>query len=297
MSKTCIIITGPTAVGKTSLALQLAQHFNTSIISADSRQCYREMTIGVAKPTKAQLQLVKHYFIDSHSIHDTINAAIFEEYALEAANKIFSKNDVAVMVGGTGLYIKAFCDGMDAIPIIPTSIRESINSSYEKNGLGWLQEQVKHQDPLYYETGETQNPRRLIRALEVIQATGKSIRSFQSGRSNPRPFKIIKTGLQLPKEELHANIDKRVDNMMEEGLLEEVKQLLTWRHLGALQTVGYTELYNYLDGKTSIEEALSLIKKNTRLYAKRQMTWFKKDAEIKWFSPKAVTEILDHNQV
>lgn len=255
------------------------------------------MTIGVAKPSKEELQIVKHYFIDSHSIHDTLNAAVFEEYALEAVNNIFSVNDVAVMVGGTGLYIKAFCEGMDAIPTIPDSIRESINNSYQKNGLGWLQDQVQHQDPLYYKTGEIKNPRRLIRALEVVQATGKSIRSFQSGRSNSRPFKIIKTGLQLPKEELHRNIDTRVDNMMAAGLLAEVKELLPWRHLGALQTLGYAELYNYLDGKISLEEAISLIKKNTRQYAKRQITWFNKDADIKWFSPNAITEILDRNQV
>lgn len=297
MSKTCIIITGPTAVGKTSLAIQVAKHFNTSIISADSRQCYKEMTIGVAKPSKEELQSIKHYFIDSHSIHDNVNAAIFEEYALEAANNIFSEKDVAVMVGGTGLYIKAFCEGMDAIPTIPAAIRESINSSYEKNGLGWLQDQVQHQDPLYYKTGEIKNPRRLIRALEVIQATGKSIRSFQSGRSNQRPFTIIKTGLQLPKEELHRNIDTRVDKMMAAGLLDEVKELLPWRHLGALQTLGYAELYEFLDGKMSLEEAISLIKKNTRQYAKRQITWFNKDADIKWFSPNAITEILDRNQV
>jgi tRNA dimethylallyltransferase len=279
------------------MAVHLAQHFNTSIISADSRQCYREMTIGVAKPSKEELQTVTHYFVDSHSIHSTVNAAVFEEYALKAANDIFSKSDVVVMVGGTGLYIKAFCEGMDAIPAIPAFIRESINSSYEKNGLGWLQEQVQHQDPLYYQTGEIKNPRRLIRALEVIQATGKSIRSFQSGRSDLRPFKIIKIGLQLPKEALYQNIDKRVDNMIEEGLLAEVKELLPWRHLGALQTVGYSELYDYLDGKTPIQEAISLIKRNTQQYAKRQMTWFKKDADIQWYSPGAMTEILDHCQV
>jgi tRNA dimethylallyltransferase len=295
--KTCIIITGPTAVGKTSLAIQVARHFNTSIISADSRQCYREMTIGVAKPTKEELELVHHYFIDSHSIHDDVNAAVFEEYALKAVNSIFNKKDIAVMVGGTGLYIKAFCEGLDAIPTIPSSIRSSINTAYEKNGLGWLQEQVQQQDPLYYETGETQNPRRLIRALEVMQATGKSIRSFQSGRPNPRSFKIIKTGLQLPKEELHRNIDNRVDNMIERGLLEEVGRLLPWRHLSALQTVGYSELFDHLDGKTSIFDAISLIKKNTRQYAKRQMTWFNKDAEIKWFPHTGITEMIDYYQV
>jgi tRNA dimethylallyltransferase len=295
--KTIIVITGPTAVGKTSLAFQVARHFNTSIISADSRQCYREMSIGVAKPTQEELQLVHHYFIGSHSIHDQVNASVFEEYALNAANEIFTSNDVAVMVGGTGLYIKAFCEGMDFIPVIPASIRESINASFENNGLQWLQEQVQQQDPLYYETGEIQNPRRLVRALEVIQATGRSIRSFQSGLANPRSFNIIKTGLQLPKEELHRNIDHRVDNMMEQGLLEEVRGLLPWRNLSALQTVGYSELYNYLDGKTSKEKAVMLIKMNTRQYAKRQMTWFKKDTSIRWFSPGAITEIIDYCQV
>jgi len=291
--KTCVIIAGPTAVGKTAAAIEVARHFNTDIISADSRQCFKEMTIGVAKPSAGELQQVHHYFINSHSIHDDVNAAVFEQYALQAVHEIFQQHDVAVVTGGTGLYIKAFCEGLDDMPPVSMAIREAITAQYEQQGLTWLQQQVQEQDPLYYATGEIQNPQRLIRALEVKQATGTSIRTYQQGKKATRPFRIIKLGLELPKPELHERINTRVNNMMEQGLLKEVEALLPYKQLNALQTVGYSELYEYLDGKISLQQAVDQIKINTRHYAKRQMTWFRKDVAFQWFSPNAVNEMID----
>ena len=292
-TKTCVIIAGPTAVGKTAVAIEIARHFNTEIISADSRQCFTEMTIGVAKPSPFELQQVHHYFINSHSIHDDVNAAVFEQYALQAADKILQQHDVAVVTGGTGLYIKAFCEGSDDMPPVSIAIRQAITTQYEQQGLAWLQQQVQEADPLFYATGEIQNPQRLIRALEVKQATGVSIRTFQQGKKATRPFQIIKLGLELPKPELHARINARVDSMMEQGLLKEVEGLVDCRSLNALQTVGYSELFDYLDGNTSLQHAIDRIQINTRHYAKRQMTWFKKDAGMQWYSPDAVNELIN----
>jgi tRNA dimethylallyltransferase len=291
--KTCVIIAGPTAVGKTAAAIEVARYFNTEIISADSRQCFKEMTIGVAKPAAAELQQVHHYFINSHSIHDDVNAAVFEQYALQAAEKIFQQHDVAVVTGGTGLYIKAFCEGLDDMPPVSMRIRQAITTQYEQQGLAWLQQQVQEQDPLYYATGEIQNPQRLIRALEVMQATGASIRTYQQGKKVTRPFNIIKFGLELPRPRLHARINTRVDKMMEEGLLKEVEGLVPCKQLNALQTVGYTELFNYLDGNISLTQAIEQIKTNTRHYAKRQMTWFRKDTTFQWLSPDSINEVIN----
>lgn len=291
--KTCIVVVGPTATGKTLLALQLAAYFQTDIISSDSRQCFKELSIGVAKPSASELEQAKHYFINSHSIHDDVNAAVFEQYALQAAGEIFKQKDVAIMAGGTGLYIKAFCEGLDDMPKIDPAIRATIIDRFEKEGLSWLQKQVQEKDPLYYSTGEIQNPQRLIRALEVIESTGNSIRSFQKGNKVQRDFSILKIGVQLPKAELYRNIDHRVEQMLQQGLVAEVKSLQAYCHLNALQTVGYTELFDYLDGKCSLEEAAALVKKNTRLYAKRQFTWFRRDAAINWFPPTAVEDIIE----
>ena len=292
-SKTVIVIAGPTAVGKTSLAIDLAKHFHTQIISADSRQCFRELNVGVAKPTEDQLHQVKHYFINSHSIHEELNAAIFEQYALQSVESIFMHHDVAVMVGGTGLYIQAFCEGLDQIPQISPGIREKIKANYERAGLGWLQEQVRSKDPEYFETGEIENPQRLMRALEVVSETGKSIRQFQRNKKATRSFSIIKIGLQLSKEQLHSNIHHRVDEMMRNGLLAEVESLVPFQSLPALRTVGYTELFSYLEGKMPLEAAVELIKANTRQYAKRQLTWFRKDALITWIAPDERQRIID----
>lgn len=282
---TVILIAGPTAVGKTAMAIAIAKHFNTSIISADSRQCFKEMSIGTAKPSAAELAAVHHYFINSHSIQEKTDAALFENYALAAADTIFKTNNVAVMVGGTGMYIRAFCEGLDAIPTINETVQSEVRNSYEANGLEWLQDTVAAEDPEYFASGETQNPQRLTRALEVKRSTGKSIRSFQNKQPVTRPFNIIKIGLELPRPELNNRIHQRVDAMLKDGLLNEVKQLLPYQQLNALQTVGYKEIFDHLNGLCSLEAATEFIKTNTRQYAKRQMTWFKKDAAFKWFSP------------
>ena len=292
MPKTCIVIVGPTAVGKTACAINLAKTLDTKIISADSRQCYRELNIGVAKPSKQALQSVHHYFIDSHSIHDEINAAIFEKYALAAVDEIFGEHDTAIMVGGTGLYINAFCSGLDEIPVIVPGIRERLIKSYHKYGLGWLQELVKKNDPDYFKHEEKFNPQRLMRALEVKLSTGRSIKTFHTHQKINRPFSIIKVGIELPKAELYLRIDQRVDEMINSGLEEEVRQLIDHQQLNSLNTVGYKELFSFIDGKYTLGGAIELIKTNTRHYAKRQLTWFKKDAGTRWIVPGECNQIL-----
>ncbi len=292
--KTVIIICGPTAVGKTAVAIQVANKLNTQIISADSRQCFKELNIGVARPSVEELAAVPHHFIASHSIHDAFTAADFEHYALDVTAKLFEQNDYVVMVGGTGLYIKAFIEGLDRIPDIPENIRQDIVAQYNEKGLPWLQQQVATNDPLYYAKGEIQNPQRLMRALEVMLATGTSIVAFQTSKKQTRPFNIIQFGLQLPREQLVQRINQRVDVMMEQGQLKEVQLLLPYRHLNALQTVGYKELFDYTDGVFTLPQAVEKIKVNTRQYAKRQMTWFKRDETIKWLHPNtAAPEILE----
>jgi tRNA dimethylallyltransferase len=293
--KTVIIICGPTAIGKTSVAIQLAKQFQTEIISADSRQCFKELNIGVAKPSEDELEQVSHHFIASHSIHEEVNAVVFEKFALQKVNELFQKYDVIVMVGGTGLYIKAFVEGLDSIPDIDPAIRENIIRNYETKGLEWLQEEVKLKDPVFYEMGEIQNPQRMMRALEVMEATGQSIVSFRNGEKAKRDFSIISIGLELPKVELHRNINTRTDKMMDADLLNEVKDLAPYKTLNALQTVGYKELFEHLQGDISLDDAVSRIKINTRQYTKRQMTWFKKDKSIHWFHPQDVegmTELI-----
>lgn len=285
--KTVIIICGPTSVGKTAVAIQIAKHYNTEIISADSRQCFKELNIGVARPTVEELQEVKHHFIASHRIKEEVTAATFEQYALEKSNELFKTHDVVVMVGGTGLYIKAFCEGLDKIPETKSEIRSQIMKDYTEKGLGWLQGEIERKDPEYFAAGEIQNPQRMMRALEVVESTGQSILNFRKGEKTVRDFNIIKIGLELPKEELQRNINNRVDKMMTNGLLNEVKQLIPYKDLNALQTVGYAELFDYLDGEMELDDAVERIKINTRQYAKRQMTWFRKDAEIKWVSSDA----------
>lgn len=271
-------------MGKTSYAIKLAQHYNTQIISADSRQCYQELNIGVARPSIDELNLIHHYFIASHSIHQNVNAGVFEKYALQCVDEIFANNKVAVMVGGTGLYINAFCNGIDAMPDVPLEIRNNIIENYSAKGLSWLQEEVQIKDAEFWQTAEQQNPQRLMRALEVIEATGKSINDYKNHQKIERPFSIIKIGLELPREQLIHNINLRVDKMVEEGLMEEVESLIPYQHLNALQTVGYKELFDYFNGNISKQQAIEKIKISTRQYAKRQMTWFKKDTEIKWLN-------------
>jgi len=291
MNKNCIVIVGPTAVGKTALAIQIAKYFNTQIISADSRQCFKELTIGVAKPSTNELLQVKHHFINSHLIHEEVNAAIFEKYALEKTTEIFTKSDTVVIAGGTGLYIKAFCQGMDDLPGIDPVIRQTIINNYNNNGIEWLREQVKKEDPLYFIQGEILNPQRLMRALEVKLSTKNSILYYQTHQKKQRDFRIIKIGMELPRPLLTERINARVDCMIEDGLLKEVKDLLAFKHLNALQTVGYKEIFASLNGDITLAQAITSIKTSTRQYAKRQMTWFKKDPDIHWCNP-AFEEVL-----
>ena len=274
---------GPTAVGKTSFAIALAKALNTEIISAEARQCYKEMNIGVARPSAEELKSVPHHFIASHSINENINASYFENWALEKVQNLFITKDTVVIVGGTGLYIKAFCEGLDIIPAIEPSIRENIIAQYEKLGMRWLQKEVSVKDPQYWEKGEQKNPQRLMRALEVILGTGASILSFQNKKPIERPFKMVKIGLELDRDELYQRINDRVLNMIELGLEKEVKGLEEYAHLNALQTVGYSEWRDYFEQKISCENVIENIQQNTRHYAKRQMTWFKRDPSTTWF--------------
>lgn len=290
--KTVIVIAGPTASGKTALSLDLAEYYKTEIISADSRQCYKELNIGVAKPTERELQRVKHHFINSHSIQENVSAQTFEQYAMKCVTEILQHNDTAILVGGTGLYIKAFCQGLDAIPVVDEAIRKNIIEQYDLLGLSWLQDQIKKKDPGLWNIAEQQNPHRLIRALEVLESTGKSITVFRKQQRTPRPFNIIKFGINIPKDVLHQNINKRVDAMIENGLVNEVQSLLPFKFLNALQTVGYSEIFQHLEGGISLQDAVSAIKQNTRQYAKRQITWFKKDEQIQWIKTTEIQVLI-----
>ena len=285
---TVYIIVGPTAVGKTSFAISLAQHLKTEIISADARQCYAELSIGVARPSLEELSQVPHHFIASHSVNETVNAQVFENDALAKADELFKTHHSVVMVGGTGLYIKAFCEGLDLIPAIDPAIREDIIKQYEKLGLRWLQKEVSVKDPMYWAKGEQQNPQRLMRALEVMLGTGASIVSFQIKNKITRPFNIVKVGLELPRAQLYEKINQRVLTMVDNGLEQEVRNLAPHFHLNALQTVGYSEWMPYFEGEILKEKVIENIQQNTRHYAKRQMTWFKKDLDITWYSPNEI---------
>lgn len=289
-----IVISGPTGVGKTALALRLAQYFKTDIISADSRQCYREMTIGTAKPSEEELALVKHYFINSHSIQEKVTAFDFEKYALNALVEIHLKSKVAVVCGGTGLYIQALCEGLDEMPEISAGIIDFVEAEYKKKGLSWLQEAVSTEDPLFFAAAEQQNPARLLRALAFVRSSGKSITEFKSGKKKERPFQMIKIALEIPRLVLYERINLRVEKMIRMGLEKEVLGLIPFQSLTSLNTVGYSELFAYFRGESSFDFALEKIKQHSRNYAKRQLTWFKKDAANKWFSPDEEESILHY---
>ena len=290
--KTLIVIAGPTAVGKTDLSIKLAQHFNTVILSADSRQFYREMSIGTAKPTPEEQQGIKHYFIDSHSITEEYNAGQFEADALNVLEQVFREKDVAILVGGSGLYMRALCEGMDEMPEVAPEIREELNQKLQTEGLETLGEMLRKLDPEYYKQVDKNNPQRVIRALEVCLASGKPYSIYRNQHKKNRPFRIIKIGLERPRTELYFRIDSRMDQMLAQGLLEEAKRLLPYKEHNALQTVGYSEIFDFLEGKYDWEEAVRLLKRNSRRYAKRQLTWFKRDPEFTWFEPSQETDIL-----
>ncbi|HSI91166.1 MAG TPA: tRNA (adenosine(37)-N6)-dimethylallyltransferase MiaA, partial [Adhaeribacter sp.] len=282
-SKFLIVVAGPTAVGKTDLSIRLAKHFKTVILSADSRQFFRELNIGTAKPTPEEQQGVTHYFIDSHSISEEYNAGQFEADALELLDRVFKEKDVAILTGGSGLYVRALCEGMDEMPEVAPEIREELNRKLETEGLETLCQQLEKLDPEYFAQVDKANPQRVVRALEVCMASGKPYSFFRNQQRKPRPFGIIKIGLTRPREELYQRIDLRMDQMLAQGLLEEAKSLLPYRQHNALQTVGYTEIFGFLDGEYDWEEAVRLLKRNSRRYAKRQLTWFRKDPDFTWF--------------
>ncbi|MBA3900340.1 MAG: tRNA (adenosine(37)-N6)-dimethylallyltransferase MiaA [Bacteroidetes bacterium] len=293
-TKTLLVILGPTAVGKTALSIQLARHYGTSILSADSRQFFKEMNIGTAKPNKTELASVAHYFVDFLSIHDSYDAATFETEALTILEKLFKEKDLVILSGGSGMYADALCKGFDEMPETNPAIRENLNNLYKEKGIRHLQELLEKHDPVYYRQVDLNNPQRIIRGLEVFFSTNKPFSDFRKKGIKARPFKIIYIGLSRDKEELYQRINLRVENMMNQGLLEEVKGLLPYFHLNALQTVGYREFFDYFQAKANMETVVEKIAQNTRRYAKRQMTWFRKNKEIKWFHPDAGQEIIQY---
>ncbi|PRD47289.1 tRNA (adenosine(37)-N6)-dimethylallyltransferase MiaA [Sphingobacterium haloxyli] len=290
--KRLIVVVGPTAVGKTAMGIALAKHFKTEVVSADSRQFYKEMSIGTAKPDATELATVKHHFIDSHTIEEEYSAGDFERDALYLLNSLFEKHDVVVMVGGSGLFVRAVCEGLDNLPKAPAVIRERLNDLFERKGLESLQQKLKEVDPDYYYHADIQNPQRVIRALEVYEATGRPFSSYRVREVALRPFEIVTIGLNMERQKLYDRINLRVDMMIEKGLVNEVRSLLSHRNKPALLTVGYAEVFDFIDGKITLEEAIHRIKQNSRRYAKRQITWFKKYGDTVWFDSEDLKGIL-----
>lgn len=286
MQKTLILVGGPTASGKTGLAVQISKHYNTEVVNADSRQFYKELNIGTAKPSEAELEGVPHHLLGHLSIAEPYTLATFAVAAEKVLASLFDRHNQVVLVGGSGMYIKALLQGVDEMPTITPELRTSLKQEFKEKGLFWLQEEVKSADPQFFEETDTQNHARLLRALEVIRATGKPFSDFRKGTPKQLPFQVKEIGYEWSREALYARCDLRVDQMMAQGLLNEVTALLPFKDLQALHTVGYSELFSHLEGKLSLVEAVDLIKKNTRNYAKRQLTWFKNQhPEMQWFAP------------
>ncbi|PST82299.1 tRNA (adenosine(37)-N6)-dimethylallyltransferase MiaA [Pedobacter yulinensis] len=290
-AKLLVVVAGPTAVGKTALAIKLARHFNTEIISADSRQFFREMSIGTAKPDAEERAAVPHHFIDSHSITTLFSTGDFENAALATLNGLFKKHQVIVAVGGSGLYINALCNGLDDMPEIDLEVREKMNRLHREQGVEVIRQKLWEVDPEYAAIVDQHNPQRMIRGLEVFFSTGLKLSGMRTRTQKERPFHILRIGLNMDRAALYERINNRVDQMMAAGLLDEVQTLLPYRGLNALQTVGYTELFDYLDGKSNLREAVERIKQNTRRFAKRQLTWFRKDSAMHWFEPAMYAQI------
>jgi tRNA dimethylallyltransferase len=293
-NKTLIVIAGPTAIGKTALAIALAQHFSTEIISADSRQFFKEMSIGTAKPHRDELRAAKHHFIDSHSITTFFSTGDFEKEALQVLAELFTIHDIVIMAGGSGLYLDAVTKGLDELPDTDMSVRNELNLLFEKEGLEPIKTRLAEVDPEYFAKADQSNPQRLIRGLEFFLSTGKKVSSFLTNSKKERPFDMIKIGLNTDRESLYQRINHRVDVMMQDGLLDEVKKLQPYKELNALKTVGYAELFDYLDGILSYDQAIDKIKQNTRRFAKRQLTWFRRDPEIQWFEPAQNAAVIKY---
>ena len=294
MSKTLIVITGPTAVGKTDLCLDIAKYFGIPIINADSRQIYREIKIGTAAPTEEQLQQVRHYFVGTQALTDYYSASIYEQEVMSLLDTLFQTSDYALLSGGSMMYIDALCNGIDDIPTVDDETRNTLKSRLAEEGLESLCEQLRVLDPEHYEIVDKKNPRRVVHALEICLMTGRTYTSFRTNEHKERPFNIIKIGLTREREIIYERINRRVDIMMEQGFLDEARSVYPLRHLNALNTVGYKELFAYLDGTWSLDEAIERIKGNTRRYARKQLTWYKKDPLVTWFSPDDKKLILNH---
>jgi len=292
MQKHLIVLTGPTGIGKTKTGIQIAKNFKTEIVSADSRQIYKEMTIGTAVPDFEELNAVKHHFIQTHSIHEVYNASRYENEALDVIDSVLKTNNLVLLVGGSMLYIDAVCRGIDIMPDADAEIRKMLKDKLEKEGLESLRFQLKKIDPGYYNSVDLKNPNRIIHALEISIQTGKPYSSFRSNPNKTRSFSIIKIGLNCDRKKLHNRINSRVDQMIDAGLENEARNLHHLKHLNALNTVGYRELFAYFDGKTTLEKAIELIKRNSRRYARKQLTWFRSDNEINWFEPEQSNEII-----
>jgi tRNA dimethylallyltransferase len=293
MQKHLIVLTGPTGIGKTKIGIQIAQHFNTQIVSADSRQIYKEMSIGTAVPGNEELNAVKHHFIQTHSIKENYNASRYENEALHVIDSVLKTNDLVLLIGGSMLYIDAVCQGIDMMPDADPEIRKLLKDKHEKEGLESLRYQLKKLDPDYYNSVDLKNQNRIIHALEISIQTGKPYSSFRSNPKKKRPFSIIKIGLNCDRKNLHNRINARVDQMIDAGLENEARDLYHVKHLNSLNTVGYRELFSYFDGETTREKAFELIKRNSRRYARKQLTWFRNDNEMNWFEPEQVSEIID----
>lgn len=294
LDKSLIVICGPTAIGKTKLAIELAKKYQTEIISADSRQFFKEMNLGTAKPKEEELNAAPHHFINNISVEEDYNVGKYEEEALSLLEKLFLKQATIFMVGGSGLYIDAVCDGFDDIPPANEKIRNAIIEEYEEKGIKFLQDELQNIDADYFEQVDQNNPQRLMRGIEVFRSSGKKYSSIRMGNKKVRPFKIIKIGLDMDREVLYERINVRVDEMIDAGLEEEARTLIPFKNKNALQTVGYKEFFDFFEGKLSLEECISLIRQNTRRYAKRQLTWFKKDAAITWFDAEDKNGIIEY---
>lgn len=292
--KTLIVITGPTAVGKTAISLEIAKYFGIPVINADSRQIYRELKIGTARPTEAEMKEVRHYFVGTLGIADYYNASLYEQQVLALLDSLFLTHDFALLSGGSMMYIDAVCDGIDDIPTVDDKTRETMKRRLEEEGLEALCEELKRLDPDYYEEVDRQNPRRVVHALEICTMTRNTYTSYRKREKRERPFQIIKIGLTLPREELYNRINARVDKMMADGLLKEARQMYPQKELNALNTVGYKELFDYFDGRWPLEEAVERIKGNTRRYARKQLTWYKKDDHFRWFHPQDKEKIINY---
>jgi tRNA dimethylallyltransferase len=294
MNNILIVLLGPTGVGKTDVAIDIAGHFGSDIISADSRQFFREMKTGTAVPSDEQLAIIKHHFIRFMPASDYYSSSLFERDVLKLLPELFGKNSVALMTGGSAMYIDAVCEGIDDIPDVDQSMRKKYNFKYKKEGIAGLRMALKLLDPEYYATVDLKNPKRIIRALEICETTGRPYSSFLTKHKRERDFQIIKIGLERPRPELYDRINRRVDRMVEDGLETEARNLFEIKYLNALNSVGYREFFDYFEGKITREKAIELIKRNSRRYAKRQMTWWAKDKKIRWYDPEKVPEIINY---